>query len=338
MKKVVINGVRQAEIVDVPTPRPKEDWVLVKIHVAPMCTEYKAYRDGGHHAFLGHEAAGEVVEIAEPGQVEVGDRVVVMPQYPCGQCPLCLEGEYIHCQNIIDVETITGSREGTATYAQHMLKPSWLLPRIPEGMSYEHASMLCCGLGPTFGAMERMGVCESDTILITGMGPVGLGGVINGAYRRARVIAVSHHEYRSELAKGLGAEEVINPNEGNALGRIRDLTDGQGVDKSIECAGDAVAQQLCLEATRRNGHVSFVGESGELTVRVSDDLIRNGLTVYGIWHYNLNDVPKLFEVVEKSGAQLDKLITHTFPMEQVTDAWELQLTRQCGKVILYPWR
>jgi threonine dehydrogenase-like Zn-dependent dehydrogenase len=338
MRKVVIKGVGQADIIDTSTPKPKEDWALVKIHVAPLCTEYKAYRDGEHNAFLGHEAAGEVVEVARPGQVEVGDRVVVMPQYPCGQCSLCLDGEYIHCQDVVDVEAFTGSREGTATYAQYMLKPSWLLPRIPDGMSYEHASMLCCGLGPTFGAMERMAVNESDTVLITGMGPVGLGGVVNGVYRQARVIAVSHHDYRSDLARELGAEVVINPDEGNALQKIRDLTNGQGVDKSIECAGDPSAQRLCLEATRRNGQISFVGESGELAVRVSDDLIRNGLALHGVWHYNLNDIPKLFQMVEDSGQVLDKLITHAFPMDQVVEAWELQLTRRCGKVILYPWQ
>lgn len=338
MRKVVTNGIRQAEIIDTPTPRPKEDWALVKIHVAPMCTEYKVYRDGERNEFLGHEAAGEVVDVAQPGQVEVGDRVVVMPQYPCGQCSLCLDGEYIHCQDVVDAEAFTGSREGTATYAQYMLKPSWLLSRIPDGMSYEHASMLCCGLGPTFGAMERMEVNESDTVLITGMGPVGLGGVINGTYRQARVIAVSHHGYRSELAREFGAEVVINPKEGGALQKIRDLTEGQGVGKSIDCAGDPSAQRLCLEATRRNGHISFVGESGELAVRVSDDLIRNGFTLHGVWHYNLNDIPKLFRMVEDSTELLDRMITHTFPMDQVVEAWELQLIRRCGKVILYPWQ
>lgn len=338
MKKVVISGMKKAEIIDTSTPRPKMDWARVKIHVVPLCTEYKAYRDGERNEFLGHEAAGEVVEVAQSGQVEVGDRVVVMPQYPCGQCSLCKSGEYIHCENILDVETVTGHREGTATYAQYMLKPSWLLPRIPAGMRYEHASMLCCGLGPTFGAMERLQVSATNTVLITGMGPVGLGGVINGTYRQARVIAVSHHGYRGELAEALGAELVLTSGSENSISKIMDLTDGQGVDHAIDCSGNPIAQKLCLGATRRNGHVGFVGESGDLTIRVSDDIIRNGLTLYGIWHYNLNDIPNLFQVASDSADLLDRMITHTFPMDQVVEAWELQLTRRCGKVILYPWQ
>ena len=70
---------------------------------------------------------------------------------------------------------------------------------------------------------------------------------------------------------------------------------------------------------------------------VSDDLIRKGLTLYGVWHYNLNDIPALFQVAQQSAAQLDALITHQFPLANAAAAWELQLTRQCGKVILHPW-
>ena len=337
MKKIVIKGKHKAEIIEVPTPKPVKDWALVKIHAAPMCTEYKAYNSGEVNQYIGHEAAGEVVEIAQPCHVEVGDRVVVQPQYPCAKCPLCIKGEYIHCQNVIDIEEFTGSPEGTATYAQYILKPSWLLSKIPDSITFDHAGMLCCGLGPTFGAMERMNVDAFDTVLITGMGPVGLGGVINGVYRGSRVIAVVGNPYRAKLAKVLGAEMVIDPNDEMALEKIMDLTNGIGADKAIDCAGADSAQRLLIDATRRNGSVTFVGESDDLNIKVSDDMIRKGLTLIGAWHYNLEYVPKLMQIVQRSGDLLDKLITHTFPLNKVKDAWELQITRQCGKVVLHPW-
>ncbi|MDX1699672.1 MAG: alcohol dehydrogenase catalytic domain-containing protein, partial [Melioribacteraceae bacterium] len=230
MKKVVIKGQRQYAIEDVPTPFAIDDWALVKIIVAPMCTEYKAYISGDECDCLGHEAAGEVVEVAQPGDVEIGDRVVVMPQYPCGRCELCISGEYIHCENVIDIQEFTGSIEGNETYAQYILKPSWLLPKIPDHISFEHARMLCCGLGPTFGAMERMNVDSFDTILITGLGPVGLGGIINGIFRGARVICVSRNDYRSNLAVELGASNIIDPDDPDAVVKIKELTGGLGVD------------------------------------------------------------------------------------------------------------
>ncbi len=337
MKKVNILGAQKSEIVEVPDPQAKHDWVLVKIHSAPMCTEYKSYDQGILTHYLGHEAAGEVVEVVQPGPVAVGDRVVVMPQYPCGVCPLCVKGEYIHCENVIDFETFTGSKQGCSTYAQYILKPAWLLPKIPDDISYDLAAMLCCGLGPTFGAMQRMGVDAFDTVLITGMGPVGLGGVINGVFRGARILAVVGNPYRAKLAKELGAQWVIDPGDHHALEKIRDVTSNLGVDYAIDCSGEAAAQRLCIDSTRRHGAVAFVGESGDFNIKVSDDLIRKGITMVGIWHYNLGDIPRLWQVVSASQALLDRMITHTFPLTRVEEAWQLQMTRQCGKVILHPW-
>ena len=115
MQTVSITAPQQVSLVERPDPRAAQDLVVVRIEVAPMCTEYKAYKEGRKSDFLGHEAAGVVEAVAQPGRVQVGDRVVVMPQYACGKCELCLSGEYIHCEQSIDVAAITGSRWGTAT-------------------------------------------------------------------------------------------------------------------------------------------------------------------------------------------------------------------------------
>jgi L-iditol 2-dehydrogenase len=337
MKQLIISGKRKLSIKEIPTPAAVKDWALVKILSAPMCTEYKQYSSGVVNHPLGHEAAGEVVEIDETGKVNVGDRVVVMPQYPCGKCELCLSGEYIHCEHTYKLKDYSGFEYGDSTYAQYILKPSWLLPKIPDEISTDHSSMLCCGLGPTFGALERMNVDSSKTLLISGLGPVGLGGVINAVYRNVKVIGVTKNEYRANLALELGAEKIINPDDLDAVKQIKDLTGGKGVDVSIDCTGNELSQILCINSTRRNGHVAFVGESGGLSLKVSDQLIRNGLTLFGVWHYNLNGIPKLFDVVKKSKKLLNKMITHTFSLDKVQDAFELQLTRKCGKVILKPF-
>jgi L-iditol 2-dehydrogenase len=338
MKKAVITGERQAAVIDVPIPKPKEDWVLVKVHIAPMCTEYKSFVAGRPSEFLGHEAAGEVVEVAQPGKVKVGDRVVVMPQYPCGKCALCLAGDYIYCQDTVDFAAFTGGPEGRATMAQFLLKPDWLLVPIPDDMSYAHASMACCGLGPTFGAMEQIRVDNFDTVLITGLGPVGLGGVINARYRGARVIGVESNPWRAERALILGAETVIHPEDAKAVQQILNLTRGKGVDKAVDCSGAVAAHRLCIDSTRRRGAVAFVGESGaETPVRVSPDMIRKGLKIVGSWHYNLKDTPKLMDIITASSVSLDLLISHHFALEDVGQAWELQASGQCAKVLLHPW-
>lgn len=338
MKKAVIVGERKAAVIEVPMPEPKEDWVLVKIHAAPMCTEYKSFMNGHVSEYLGHEAAGEVVAVAQPGKVKIGDRVVVMPQYPCGKCAHCLAGDYIYCQDTVDFEAFTGGPEGRATMAQYMLKPDWLLVPIPGGMSYAHASMACCGLGPTFGAMEEIGVDVFDMVLITGLGPVGLGGVINARYRGAKVIGVDNNAWRAERARILGADVVLDPTDVDVNKKIMELTGGRGVDKAIDCSGAVGAHRLCIDSTRRRGAVAFVGESGADTpVRISPDMIRKGLKIVGSWHYNLKDTPKIMGVIANSGVSLDILISHQCALDDIQQAFELQTGGECAKVVLQPW-
>ena len=336
-----------AGVVERPTPTPKDDNVLVKIHVAAMCTEYKSYRDGTKWDMelgepvpvggpnvgdsFGHEAVGEVVEVDNPGQVEVGDRIVVMWWRGCGSCPMCVVGEIAHCRN-------PDSGDLRQRYAQYTLQKDWLCFPIPDGVSYKHASAGLCGMGPSFGAMELMRLDAFDTVLITGLGPVGLGGVINASYRGARIIAVESIPFRANLGRELGAEVVIDPSDSTALEQILDLTDGIGVDKAVDCSASAQAQRLCIDAVRPKGHVGFPGEGSDFTFHVLRDLGNKGLTLRGNWTMNYQGYPRLMKVIQESGDKLDRYISHTFPMSQVQKAWELQATGACGKVVLDPWR
>jgi L-iditol 2-dehydrogenase len=337
MKLVAISGVRQAAAIEVPMPRPVKHWALVKVHTAPLCTEFKAYGAGHTGHALGHEACGEVVEVAQPGRVKVGDHVAVMPQAACSACACCLSGDYIHCQQQTDYQAFSGGQECTGTMTQYLLKPDWLLPILPAGMSFDHGAMACCGLGPTFGAMQRLAADAYDTVLITGLGPVGLGGIINGRFRGCRVLGVESNPYRTRLALALGAEAVLDPADPGTLARLRELTGGLGVDKAIDCAGTTDSRRLCIDAARRLGQVVFVGEGDDVPVHGSNDMIRKGLTLHGSWHFRMGDVPRLMQVIQRTAPALDQLITHRFPMDGIAAAFDLQLSGQCGKVLLKPW-
>jgi threonine dehydrogenase-like Zn-dependent dehydrogenase len=329
MQKLAIVEARRVDLVEAPEPVPHDDWVVVEIHAAPLCTEYKTYLAGRADEFLGHEAAGEVVAVAQPGRVRVGDRVVVMPQFPCGTCALCLAGDYIYCQN--------NSPTRAGTLAQYICKPDWLLPAIPDGLTYLRAALACCGLGPSFGAFERAGLSAYDTVLITGAGPVGLGAVVNARFRGARVIVVESAPWRAERALLMGAAAVVDPRSPDALADIRNLTGGRGVDVALECAGAVPAQRLCIDATRRRGTVAFVGQCpDELAIRVSPDLITKGLTIFGAWHYRLQDYPRIVQTIEQSPL-IDLLISHVLPMRRAAEAFALQAAGECAKIILEPW-
>jgi L-iditol 2-dehydrogenase len=221
--------------------------------------------------------------------------------------------------------------------AQYVAKPSSLLLKIPDGLSYEKASLACCGLGPSFGALERMGVNAFTTLLITGLGPVGLGAVINAKFRGARVIAVEMNEYRQKLARELGVDDIIDPRDEQAVEKIKALTGGRGPDCGLDCSGVVAAHRLQIDSIRRLGKIAFIGECYRDTpLQISRDMIRKGLTLVGSWHYNLNEYPKVLQVITQSPL-IDKLVTHRFPFSQIQQAFEISAEQNCAKVILKPW-
>ncbi len=337
MKKAVILRERRAGLIDVPEPRPVKDWVVVKVQASALCTEYKSYLVGRELHMGGHEGVGEVAAVAQPGPVKIGDRVVILPQYPCGKCALCMAGDAIYCEDNYDFEEVSGSNNGRGTFAQYILVPNWRLPPIPEGVSYEHATMAIDGIGASFGAFQAMDVDASDTILITGLGPVGLGAVVNARFRNARVIGVEPVPWRRERALQMGVGAVFQPEEPDLLRKIQELTGGKGVSCAVDCSGKGNSQRLCVEATRRRGRVAFVGESNdELVLRVSPDLIRKGLTLVGSWLYNTGDFPKVMRVIQQSPL-IDLLVSHILSMSQIQDGFELLASGQCAKVVVHPW-
>lgn len=337
VKVVQTTDDKQVRLAEVPDPQAQGEWAVVKILSAPMCTEYKAYQAGRGLTSMGHEAAGEVVAVDQSSLVQVGDRVAVMPQTSCGVCDLCLAGEYIHCQQGPNPEELGVYRHGTGTYAQYVIKQDRFLVPLPDGISFDHGSMACCGLGPTFGAMQRMNVGSGETVLVTGIGPVGLGAIVNARHRRARAIAVETIPFRRELALELGAEAAVDPTAAGAREQVMDLTGGRGVDAAVDCSGVGAAQRFALDCLRRRGRLAFVGQGGEVPLYTSRDMVSKGLELYGAWHYNRADASRLLGVIADSGELLDRQITHRMPMSAVQEAFELQISGATGKIILHPW-
>lgn len=335
MQVVAITGKQQCRLVDQPEPTIAGNYAKVKVLTAPMCTEVHAYRDGHVTEELGHEAAGVVLEVPATSHLKVGQRVVVMPQNGCGLCVQCLCGEHIHCTQPINPHAVCGCANGRATYAQVLIQQDWLLVPIPEDIDMDHASMACCGLGPTFNSMQLMDVNAMDTLLVSGLGPVGLGAVVNGLVRGARVLAIEGNPWRAALAKSMGVEEVVDPSNENALAQIMELTKGLGVDKSVETSSAEMAPDFLVKASRKKGHVTSVGWGGPILAR---DIVAKGLHIHGAWHWNhLCDVGAMWTTIRKTEKLLDMQITHRMPMNRVEEAFKLQLGGECGKILLHPW-
>jgi threonine dehydrogenase-like Zn-dependent dehydrogenase len=329
-----ITGPRTARVAERPEPQAAGDIVKVQILVAPMCTEWQSWRDGKPGGELGHEAVGVVVDAGQSARLKVGDRVIAMPHWSCGQCPACRSGEHIHCTEQRDLLAETGSSCGLGGYAQYLLKPDYLLYPVPDDISTDHAAMALCALGPSFTAMERMQVSPADTVLVSGCGAVGLGAIVNARTIGARVIALELNPHRIALARALGAEHVLDPLAPDLIEQVRALTGGYGVDAAIETSNNAAVPPVVIELVRPRGRLSFVTWSGALPV---NRITGKGLDIFGCWHWNHDrDGSQMMQRVRDARPLLDLLTTHRFALSEVNDAFALQETGHCGKVLLYP--
>jgi L-iditol 2-dehydrogenase len=333
MDAVAIAGVGEVVLRDQPIPAAKGGLVVVKILAAPMCTEFKQRRAGEKADALGHEAAGVVVDAGSSTRVAVGERVVVMPQFACGVCDLCLAGEHIYCPDQRAVLAETGQSFGTATFAQYLLKPDWLLVPVPDDISLLHASLTCCGLGPGFTATQRTRVGPLTSILISGCGPVGLGAVVHANVRGARIFAVETNPFRVELAKALGAELVIDPMTSDVPLTVRAAT-SRGVDAAIEASGAPTAARTLAKSLRVGGRMALLSWGNDIDLPALAPL---GISVHGCWHWNHQRyVEEMWATVRAAGSLLDVLITNVMPMSAVGEAMDMQEGGACGKVVLLP--
>ena len=319
---------QQVRVVEAPDPTPRDDWVVVKIMASPIC-------GSDRHAFFaespcggGHEGSGEVVAVDKPERLKVGDRVSLGPLAGCRQCELCAAGDYIHCLS----QPTVGPH-----FAEYTLAQEFVTPPLPDGVDFDIGSLGGCALGPSLGAISRMGTGPQHTLLVTGLGPVGLGAVVVGTFRGARVLGVEPEPWRRDRARRLGADAVLDPTDGDPAAAIAELTGGLGPHHAIDCSGKTPGERLCIDAVRRRGKVAFCGENpDDIPLGPSRDMIRKGIDLIGGWHFNLNLYPEMFRILGESSV-VGQLISHRFGFDRAQEAFDTFFGGQAAKVLLKPW-
>ena len=327
---VVVVGGRKAWLTEAPVPEPRGNEVVVKIHASPICgSNMGAFFADGEQVNVGHEAAGEVVAVAGSHRLKVGDRVALAPLNACGVCPDCLAGDVIFCAH---------RPECLGFFAQYTRVADVMCTLIPDDIDYVHAALLGCGLGPAFEAISRLQVNGFDTLVITGLGPVGLGATALASFLGARVIAIDPEPYRRQLAAQLGAAITLDGADAELAAQVRDGVGERGIRKGLDCSGKESAERLLIELAGIRGAIALVGENGgTIPVSPSNDFIRKGLSVFGCWHMNVLEAPKLFAFLRRAPEKADLLISHRFGFSQVQQAFDTFASRQSAKVILLPW-
>ncbi|CAM5573538.1 alcohol dehydrogenase catalytic domain-containing protein [Streptomyces aurantiogriseus] len=268
---------------------------------------------------LGHEAVGEVMDVGrEVHAVRPGDQVIVSSVSACGRCQFCRDNMYGQCRfgggwilgNLINGTQAEFVRVPFADHSTH---------RRPTALALNDAVLLAEVLPTAYEVGVRNGhVGPGDTVVVVGAGPVGLAAVITARiYAPLRVIAVDLSPSRLEAAAGLGADAAELP------GRlIADLSEGPGADVVIEAAGDPESFVLCTRVVRPGGHIANVGMHGKPATLHLEALWRKNVTI-STGQVDTSSTPWLLDLVTSGRLPVSRLVTHTFPLDRMEDAYEI---------------
>ena len=340
MRGIVFLGNRKLEIQDFPDPTPGPGEVVLEMKASGMCgSDLHPYRAVGNAAAaLGLGAGGPVIAGHEPCGVVaavgagvdpslVGQRVMNHHYKGCGRCRHCRLGWSQLCRKGITVYGMTGH----GGHAPYMAAPAFTCVPLPNELTFEEGASVSCGTGTAYGALKRLDVSGRDTLAVFGQGPVGLSATMLGRAMGARVIAVDVVPERLTLARELGAAEVINARDTDAVKSIHDLTHGEGAETTMDCSGSAEGRLGALQSAGTWGRVAFVGEGGQVTIDVSKHMLRRQLTVHASWTFSNTGQEECARFVADRKIPLKKLLTHRFRLEQADEAYRLFDTQTTGK-------
>lgn len=342
MRGIIFIGERQLELREFPDPKPDFSEVIVEIRASGLCGSdlhgYRAPRgERGDPSQLkagGHEPCGQVVEIGrEVRHLKVGDRVIVHHYLGCGHCKWCSIG---YSQMCIDPNAKKLYYGGTnhGGHADRISVHETACVPMPEGLSYEEGAACACGTGTAYDAVKRIDVSGRDTFAIYGQGPVGLSATLFGVATGARVIVVEPVAYRRELAKSLGCDVAIDPRGTDPVKAIKELTNGEGADCTLDCTGIPEPRVNTIRSARTYGRACLVGEGGETSFDVSRDIIHKQLTIHGSWTMSTVSLEEVANYVVDHKVPLKKIITHRFRLEQAAEAYKVFESGQTGKVVI----
>jgi len=332
MRAAVLHKTLDMRIEEVDIPKIGPNDVLVRIRSVGICgSDVHYYLHGKAASFivtqpliLGHECAGEVTQVgSEVGSIEVGERVVIEPGFPCRRCRFCKEGRYNLCKNV----RFYGTPPDDGAFAEYASATEENVYPMPEKMSFEEGAMIepfAVGMM----AAKRGVASVYDTIAVLGAGPIGLMCIHASKVHGSLDIYVTDIvDYRLNYARRLGAKAVINPEKENAVESIMELTDEEGVDVVIEAAGSVSALQQAFDIVKPGGRVILVGLYPTMEFQTPlGSVLTKELDVRGVFRY-ANVFPTAIKSVSEEKVDVKSLITHRFPLQDILKGFETQINK-----------
>jgi threonine dehydrogenase-like Zn-dependent dehydrogenase len=342
MRGVVLPGNSTVSPVTKEVPEPGHGQVLLAMKASSICGSdiraiYRQHLGHGPEAYqgviAGHEPCGQVVAVG-PGCIRLaeGDRVVVYHIAGCGVCEQCRRGYLIGCT---DPSRAAYGWQRDGGHADYLLAEERTCLVMPDSMSYVDGALVSCGFGTAYEALVRLDVSGRDSLLVTGLGPVGLAAaMLARAMGVGPIVGTDVSPERMRLATDLGLVDAAIPADSDAADRLVDLTHGRGFSATVDCSGNATARHLALTSTATWGRCAFVGEGGEVGFDVSQVMIHKQVTLYGSWVTSIGHMSDLLAHLDRWQIHPEDIVTDRFTLEDAAAAYELADRGTSGKVCI----
>jgi 2-desacetyl-2-hydroxyethyl bacteriochlorophyllide A dehydrogenase len=332
MKALVFYGPGQIELETVPMPRPRAGEAVIRVTLTTICGTDLHILRGEYPVkpglIIGHEPVGVIHELGEGVTgYEVGDRVLVGAITPCGQCNFCLGGNWSQCGGPLGGwkfgNTINGAQ------AEYLLVPHAQanLAKIPDELADEQVVLLADIASTGISAAESADLQIGDSVAVFAQGPIGLcataGAKLKGA---SLIIAVESDPVRTEMSKRMGADVVLDFTKEDVVECIKHLTRGRGVDVAIEALGTQATFESALRVLRPGGTLASLGVySGKLSVPIEPFAAGLGdhKIVTTLCPGGKERMRRLMELVRHGRLDLTPLLTHTFALDQINEAYQV---------------
>ena len=332
MKAAILHGPRDLRVESSTRPEVRGDEVLVRVTVAGLCgTDYRIWsgdRPVAYPRVMGHEFVGRVETIgAGVTRVAPGGHVAVEPNYSCGTCPLCWEGN----KNLCLARTAVGI-DVDGCFAELVRVPARCCWPAPAGVADEDL-VLTEPLAVAVRAVGRADVRSGETVAIVGAGTLGLLAVQVARGHGARILVVSRTARRFALARDLGAEATHTVEDGPLDARARAFSGREGVDCVIETAGTAEAVNHALALVRPGGRLILTGLPHESTPVEFFSVVRREITILGSMIYQ-DEFSEAMRLVADGTVKTRPLVSHRFPLDAIGDAFVTHAQPDSIKVAL----
>ena len=324
MRQAVLTEPRKFQIREVEKPTPKENEALIRVHAMGICgSDIHAYH--GRHPFIscpivmGHEAAGEVVEVGGAVKdIKVGDRVVMRPQDYCGECRPCRDGRY----NICNVLRVNGC-QFTGAASDYYAMNAELLYRIPDNVDYGVGTIIE-PLAVGVHAVKRASAdIKGKKVLVTGAGTIGNVVAQSAKALGAKEVMITDvAPFKLDIAKKCGIDYAINVKEQNLADAMKEKFGPDGADVALECTASEGALNELLEISRKGITIAIVGVFGnKVTVNMANVQDRE-YSLVGTLMYQHEDYLDAIKFTEQGKVNLKALVSHEFDFNDIGKAFE----------------